>query len=101
VERGAEVKPDTYAKTDGCHDCKHSILTYEYDGPDLLYCTFGDTESRPKCGSVAMQEQFGRDAEGNRRSIDDFGEECEAWDKWAEPRLVDEFGVCKMCEVTR
>jgi hypothetical protein len=86
------MKPKTYKAPKGnhCGGCKYVFKKVEWDEDSSFYCTKGDLEKRPCCGSVCMQEchpsQF--------RSAEYWRESYHLWESWAENREVEEFGCC-------
>jgi len=96
------VKPKSYRDVNGCHNCGVMFRKTEYDDWPEYYCTNGDTEERPICGSVAMNESFFgslRDEDGKRRKrnkAESFEVTHVAWEKWAEPRKVESWGCCDL-----
>jgi hypothetical protein len=98
------MKPTDYDTRAGCHDCHHMFRKTEYDDWPEYYCTLGDIEERPICGSVAMNESFFgslRDEEGNRRKRkkeESFERTHVAWEKWSEARKVEAWGFCDAWE---
>jgi hypothetical protein len=64
----------------------------DYDSPLQYFCTFDGSE-RPRCGSVAMENEH-----WDLYSDDEFSTQLEAWHKWADPRRVASFAVCDSYE---
>lgn len=98
------MKPKDYDTRAGCHDCYHLFRKTEYDDWPEYYCTLGDTEERPVCGSVAMNESFflscrsERAKTGGRGKRDSFDFMHKAWEEWSEPRKVEAWGWCDAWE---
>jgi hypothetical protein len=76
-------KPESY-----CKECKHCFIREEHDESNRYYCTFGDKESRPSCGSYYMSESWGWP----------YRDKLELWEEWSEQRQVAPMGTCdKFC----
>lgn len=83
------MKPESYRIQKSCCNCKHVFEKYDYDSPSDYYCTF-NSQTRPKCGSVSMKEDFS-----------DFHihfeinlEERLEWEKWSRDNEVMPHGIC-------
>lgn len=72
-----------YRLQNGCWNCRHRFLYYEYDEHDRYYCT-KDAPARPPCMSAQMSDY----------SIGDYMDGLIAWDAWADGRLVHIQGIC-------
>ena len=90
-------KPKSYQENECCHNCKHVFQLQDYDSGSEYFCTF-KSPTRPKCGSVFMQEIFGgmpsfykTIGAHNKAWITDD----KAWDKWSKKRQVQAWGTCK------
>ncbi len=83
------MKPKSYRTFKGnhCGKCKWVFMRFDWDEDDVFFCTFGDKEERPKCGSSAMKEPVC--AWGS-----DWNEAYNHWWNWADEREVSEFGCC-------
>lgn len=79
----------SYKVVAACNNCRHCARVGEYDCNDDLYCA-ADGASRPKSGSVAMDESLLDlpPIEGHKAR--------EAWRVWAEGRAVDPDGWCEL-----
>lgn len=77
--------PAGYFVQNGCHNCQHCFLKYDYDSYPSYFCTY-NAPPRPNCLSVAMDE-WGENAE-----------EREAWHGWSENREVKSYGICDFWE---
>lgn len=91
--------PKTYKSLDGCWNCIHVFVYYEYDDGARFYCT-QDGEKRPLCGSIAMDEDFGAVLESIGIKIEDKNHDIEYsklmddWEKWEKIHGVNESGIC-------
>ena len=66
----------------GCHNCRHVFVYYEYDEHDRYYCAF-DGINRPPSPSVAMEE------------VDEITTDVfDKFDQWAKGRNVDRECIC-------
>jgi hypothetical protein len=74
-----------YRKVQCCFNCIHVFNDYNWDDSGCYYCT-NRAAKRPKCGSVAQQEE--------RFAHETYAEESEAWRKWANINQVKEDMVC-------
>ena len=91
--------PKTYRILDGCWNCDHVFVHYEYDEGASFYCTY-DGKKRPLCGSVAMEEDIGGYLRGVGVELEDKKYDTEyiklldSWYKWSESHEVNESGIC-------
>jgi hypothetical protein len=98
------MRPDDYDTRAGCHSCYHMFRRTEHDDWPEYYCTLGDKEERPLCGSVAMNESFFLSCRSEmaktrkRKRADSFDEFYAAWEAWAAPRKVEAWGFCDAWE---
>lgn len=91
----------SYVNQDGCHNCGHVFVKYEYDDEREYFCAHGSTK-RPECGSAAMGECFSfrfervRDKETGKRMYSDkeYYRLNSAWNKWSKSREVKAWGKC-------
>lgn len=84
------MKPKSYRAFKGnhCGCCKHVFRRDEYDECPTFYCTKGDLEERPRCGSVLMKENYPFNPDGT------WMKPYELWETWAEIRQVEDYGCC-------
>jgi hypothetical protein len=110
-------KPESYKVQDGCFNCKHAFMWYDYDSDVQFYCTFDQSAPRPLCGSVALEESFMQhlrnngiesyyflDGDKDNKSSDNIGRNPEyekewsklndAWCAWEPEHSVHESGIC-------
>lgn len=102
------MRPDSYKVQNGCYNCAKVFRMSEYDEPNVYFCHIDGSE-RPKCGSVAMEE----DAEDIPYEGDNITKEwCgrnrefkskqwDLWDAWAAPREVASWGICDNWELEK
>lgn len=76
-----------YRVQDGCHNCRHAFLRWDYDGEWDLFCTLGAQE-RPPCMSSGMDEC------DTSTSAKVFSDACDKWREWSEGRKVEAAGIC-------
>lgn len=81
-----------YRVQDGCHNCAHVFVHYDYGEEDTYFCALNAPE-RPLCGSLKMREGPGSTLAVTRVRFD-----VEAWRKWAFPRCVEHGGICDAWE---
>ena len=84
-----------YRKQNGCVNCKHVFVYYEYEEQDEHYCTL-NAPPRPFCNSVAMNEWAGNIERSTTLATHDRIER--AWRAWKKGREVDAVGICDMWE---
>lgn len=91
------MKPKSYRAFKGnhCGGCKYVFERVEWDECPSFYCTKGDLEKRPCCGSVCMKERYPFLPDG------DWQKAFNLWESWAEIREVEEFGCCDEFEEKR
>lgn len=99
------MKPESYREVQyKCRNCKHCLVMHEYDEPDQYYCHI-DGSDRPKCGSVAMDENIWDityENEAEKEQAHELAMKEEAiWDKWAKSHKVDASGTCDEWEPRR
>lgn len=89
------MKPKSYHRRHGCHDCRYVVVTGDHDEEDSLWCSF-DAPPRPRCGSVSMGEQHGQDVPASRweEHLKAAAHERVKWLRWCSGRDVDESGRC-------
>ncbi len=80
-----------YREQNGCHNCRHVFLRYEYDDTDEYYCTLNAPE-RPMCNSVNMNEWAGTVERSMTLATHDRIEK--AWRAWKKDREVKAWGIC-------
>ena len=85
--------PTSYKIQDGCHNCSHCFIRSEYDDGSTYYCTFHDP-NRPKCGSVAMNENWSHINKITGKSEFD-PETMDKWYIWENNKEVFPSGICK------
>ncbi len=77
-----------YIVQNGCHNCKNCFVFSDWDSILEYYCNHDN--NRPKCGSVALGENF----DWKRKDMDEY----KAWDKWSKKNQVSPCGICNKFE---
>ena len=80
-----------YREQDGCHNCRHVFVRYEYEEDDEFYCAL-NAPPRPMTNSVAMNEWAGNVERSTTLATHERLEK--AWRKWKKDREVKAFGIC-------
>ena len=91
------MPPRGYKLQPGCHDCKYSLLRFDFDETDLWFCGL-NAGTRPRCGSVQMPGEAWPDRDGYPKV---WLGAMKAWDKWAVPRAVSASGLCPNYETEK
>lgn len=87
------MKPSTYKTQNGCYNCKKCFRKMEWDEPDYYFCTL-NAKTRPRCGSVFMEEDFG----GISHTHSKFRKAYKTWMKWSDKNEVEAWGICDKWE---
>jgi hypothetical protein len=74
-----------YLNQDGCWNCKHVFIRYDYEAPNECYCVY-DVLSRPLCLSVGMNESPDNE--------DEWNEAYDKWKQWSKKHFVLDCGKC-------
>jgi len=92
------MKPKSYIVQSGCAYCQFVFIKKERDSSNQYYCTRGDNEVRPKCGSVLMGESFllpmHTPGHGYLSSSYEVEELIVKWEAWVKDREVRACGKC-------
>lgn len=86
--------PQSYRTQDGCYNCKHAFILFEYDCSDEYFCTKDGTK-RPKCGSIAMNNE---EYDYNIFSEKEILKQMDDWNNWQSSRQVKPYGICNSHE---
>ena len=84
-----------YRKQNGCINCQHVFVRYEYEEQDEYYCALSAPQ-RPMCNSVAMNEWAGTIERSTTNATHERIEK--AWGAWRKGREVEAIGICDMWE---
>ena len=82
------MRPKSYRRPGACcENCKFCFSKTDHDSSSYrsyenFYCTFGDEEVRPSCGSYSLGEVWKCE------------EDKDAWYKWEKGRNISEKGIC-------
>lgn len=73
--------------TKRCGTCRRCFVKWDYDDPDIFYCTF-KAPRRPRCMSSGMGEVPYPIGGLEYKRAD------KAWDAWAKGRRCEDAGFC-------